>query len=259
MMMCGWTDRRVLSSCIHSRECMRTNRGYLMWRRGYFRFCFRSRFDWVCFCSFSHQRIVSRRRHLSLHLSHKAAVRRDLFPSNIETAAVDDSSPLQHRLLSSLAPAVLLHSLAAHADARPCVTSPSDQKRLLFPLSSFHPTRCSKSLRFPSQAWLHTELSHTAANNLTEIQIGSFALRSLVSFAFQGSLAQWSQADLPQLQYIDVGFNAVSSGDCRYPFNGKHVSSAVRSNKKNKRSFVLQSGRGSEVANRSPEAVFDSV
>ena len=94
---------------------------------------------------------------------------------------------------------------------------------------------------------------------LTEIQIGSFALRSLVSFTFQSSFAKRSRTDLPQLQYIDVGFNAISSGDCRYPFNGKHVSSSIRSNKKSKRSFVLQSGDWSEVANRSPETVFDFV
>ena len=238
----GWIDRAILCSCRPLGEFTRTNRGYSTWRRGSFRLYSQSRFAWVCFCSSSHQRTIARRCRLSLHFSHTAVVLRGFFSSVGDVAATDDCSSLRRRFTGSLAPAVLVHPLVAHRNAGPCVSSPLDQKRFLFPLSSSHPTRCSKSPRFPSQARVHTRFSYAAATELTEIQIGSFALRSLVTFSFQGSFAQRSPEDLPQLQYIDVGFNAVSSGDCRYPFNGKHVSSSIRSNKKSKRSFVLQSG-----------------
>lgn len=66
---------------------------------------------------------------------------------------------------------------------------------------------------------------------LTSVQFGRSSCSSVVVFSLQ---------KLPRLQYIDIGLNAFSMGDCRFPFSMEHVSAHSSSYKKQRKRLQFE-------------------
>ena len=85
---------------------------------------------------------------------------------------------------------------------------------------------------------------------LERIQVGRFSCSSIVTFSLRS---------LPRLEYVDIGLNAFSAGDCRFPF-----CSAWRKLRSSDRSrvfelFVLQKAAKTLRIRRSSQFGFHSV
>lgn len=85
---------------------------------------------------------------------------------------------------------------------------------------------------------------------LERIQVGRFSCSSIVTFSLRS---------LPRLEYVDIGLNAFSAGDCRFPF-----CSAWRKLRSSDRSrvfelFVLQKTAKTLRIRRSSQFGFHSV
>ncbi|KNB46553.1 hypothetical protein JH06_0085 [Blastocystis sp. subtype 4] len=79
-----------------------------------------------------------------------------------------------------------------------------------------------------------TTLRIENSETVRELQVNQFALSSILKLVLKGF-------NLCHLQYIDLSFNSLSTGDCRYPYNGNHVSSNIKQYKKLFKSLSLQS------------------
>lgn len=81
------------------------------------------------------------------------------------------------------------------------------------------------------------------SDKVRELQVNQFALSSILKLVLKG-FAHFNLAiliELSHLQYIDLSFNSLSTGDCRYPYNGNHISANIKHYKKLYKSLSIQS------------------